>query len=116
MTLNGTMFGKENAVVLTMSQYLFHTLIMEGTCQPGMCHLTLTPFSSSSDFGQFLNYHATYRLTTFGHVSPNHQLKSNQINQPNILLSISVKSQVLSGGRIAIPKIMSSSKLKTRGS
>jgi len=35
--------------------------------------------------------------------------------QPNILLSISVKSRVLSGGRIAIPKIMSSSKLKTGG-
>ena len=53
LTLNGTMFGKENAVVLTMSQYLFHTLIMEGTCQPGMCHLTLTPFSPSSDFNTF---------------------------------------------------------------
>ena len=32
---------------------VIHTLIMEGTCQPGICHLTLTLFSWSNDFVKF---------------------------------------------------------------
>ena len=32
------------------SPYLVHTLIMVGACQPGMCHITLTSFSWSTEF------------------------------------------------------------------
>ena len=35
------------------SPYLVHTLILEGTCQPGICHLTLTSFSWSNDLNLY---------------------------------------------------------------
>ena len=35
--------------------YLVHTLIMEGTCKPDICHLTLTSFSQSTDFVKLLS-------------------------------------------------------------
>ena len=50
------------------SSYLIHTLIMVCTCQPGMCHLTLSSFWGSIDcliyvkfswLNQFLYYHTT---------------------------------------------------------
>jgi hypothetical protein len=34
---------------------LVNTLMMEGTCQPGMCHLTLTSFSWATDFVEFVH-------------------------------------------------------------
>jgi hypothetical protein len=37
------------------SPYFIHTLIMVCTCQPGMCHLTLTIFSQSTDFFKFMS-------------------------------------------------------------
>ena len=42
------------------SPYLVHTLIMVGTCQPGMCHLTWTTCIHSHNpviFSSFMTYH-----------------------------------------------------------
>jgi hypothetical protein len=42
---------KDNCLLISEKSalYLIHTSILEGTCQPGMCHLTLTSFSWSTD-------------------------------------------------------------------
>jgi hypothetical protein len=47
--------------------------MMEGKCQPGICHLTMTSFSWSTDlnlcvlwFGQFLHIALQPRIAIFG--------------------------------------------------
>jgi len=37
---------------------------MEGTCQPGMCHLTITPFSWCTDIVKFMSSFGDRSVTT----------------------------------------------------
>ena len=52
--------------------YLIHIFIMVCTCQSGICHLTLTSFSWSTDFIKFTSsfhyflHHLQHRFTMFG--------------------------------------------------
>ena len=50
------------------SPYLIHTFIMNGTSQPGICHLTLISFSWFTDFVKFMfsfHYYVSFSILPY---------------------------------------------------